>query len=138
MKTAATIKSTSKQKKIKEFEVSVPVDIDISKLGCDKVDIKWKEVSDRKLQSLILPGDTLPVVELDRVDPTEGDKDVPSPDALEAGTATSTLDEETKTTAETLEALQRQPSTADFPGHSSLPTPPAETEYFEGDGLLDV
>ena len=45
------------------------------------------------------------MVELDIVNPTGGEKDVPPPGALESNVTTSTLDEETKTAAETLEAL---------------------------------
>ena len=76
------------------------------------------------------------MVELDRVDPTEGDEDMSPLDALESGITTSTLEAETKTAAETLEALQRQLSTADLPGGSSLLTPPGKAEYFKGVQLL--
>ena len=69
------------------------------------------------------------------MDPTGGEKDIPLPSALESGVTTSTLDEETRAAAETLEALQRQSPTADFPRSSSLSTPPGEAQHFEG--LLD-
>ena len=45
------------------------------------------------------------MVELNRVGPTGGEKDMSLPGALESGVTTSTLDEETRTVAETLEAL---------------------------------
>ena len=132
LKTAATPKSTSKPKKISESEASVPMVIDISKLGSDRVDIRQRQASDWKLQSSILPGDTSPVVELNKVDLTEGEKDVPPSDASELGITTSALDEEARTAAETFKALQRQPPTADLPGSSSLLTPPGDEEHFEG------
>ena len=76
-KTAATLKSASKLKKTKESEVSITEIINILKPGSDEVDIKLRQTKDQELQSLILPGDTSPVVELDQVDSTEGEKNMP-------------------------------------------------------------
>ena len=64
------------------------------------------------------------MVELDKIDPAEGEKDVPPPDAPGSGIPTLAPDEETRAATEILKILQGQQWTAGLPEKSSLSTPP--------------
>ena len=63
---------------------------------------------------------------------------MPLPDAPGPIIPTYAPDEETRAAAETLKVLQRQQPTAGLPEGSSLSTPPGETDYFEGEGLMET
>ena len=78
------------------------------------------------------------MVELEKIDPAEGGKDMPPPDATGSSIPTFAPDEETRAAAETLEALQGQQWTAGLPKNLSLSTPPGEADYFDGGGLMET
>ena len=102
----------------------------------DKMKVQLKYTKDQQLQDSILSGETLPVVELGKINSAEGGKDMPPPDAPRSCIPTFAPDEETRAAAETLKALQGHQGTAGLPENSSLSTPPGEAEYFEGVGLM--
>ena len=108
------------------------------KPGSDEANIQPRHTTDQELQDSVLPGETSPVVELDKIDSTEGGEDMPPPDAPGPIIPTYAPDEETRAATETLEALQRQQPTAGLPESSSLSTPPDEADYFEGEGLMET
>ena len=62
-----------------------------------------------------LPGETSPVVELDKIDSAEGGRHMPPQDAPGPIIPTYAPDEETRAAAETLEVLQRQKPTEGLP-----------------------
>ena len=64
-----------KSKKTKS-KGTAPEIIDIMKPGSDKVSIQSRHAKDQELQGSILLGETLPVVELDKIDSTEGGEDM--------------------------------------------------------------
>ena len=76
-------------------------------------------------------GDTVPVVELDRINSIGRLKDVPSSDTPRL----SVPAEETRATVEVLETLQKQQPATGHHQSLNLSTPPGEAEYFEGRGL---
>ena len=78
------------------------------------------------------------MVELGKIDSTNGKKDMPPPDAPGSCIPTFAPDEETRATTETLKALQGHQGTAGLPENSSLSTPPGKAEYFEGGGLMET
>ena len=86
----------------------------------------------------ILYGGTSPVVELDKIDSTDGREDMPPPDAPGLTIPTYVPDEKTKPAAEVLEVLQKQQPTASPSQSSSLLTPHGEADYFEGGGLIET
>ena len=100
------------------------------------MNIQLRHAKDQELQGSILPGETLPVVELDKIYSAEGRRNMPPPDAPGSIIPTSAPDEEIRAAAETLKALQRQQLTAGLPEGSSLLTPPGEADYFESEGLI--
>ena len=116
------------------------------KPGSDKANIQLRHGKDQELQDSVLPGETLPGVELDKIDPAEGGADMPPPaeggadmpppDALRPIIPTSAPDEETRAAAETLKVLQMQQPSAGLPEGSNLLTPPGEADYFKGGGLM--
>ena len=55
------------------------------------------------------------MVELDKIDPAEGGKDMLPPDATGSSIPTFAPDEETRVATETLKALQGQEQTAGLP-----------------------
>ena len=106
------------------------------KPGSDEVEIQLRHTKDQELQNSILPGETSPMVELYKINPAEGGKDMPPPDATGSSIPTFAPDEETRVATETLKALQGQQQTADLPKNASLLTPPGEADYFDGGGLM--
>ena len=78
------------------------------------------------------------MVELDKIDSTEGGEHMPPPDAPGPIIPTYTPDEETRAAAEVLKMLQKQQPTASLPKNSSLLTPPDEANYFKGGGLMET
>ena len=108
------------------------------KPGSDEADIKLRHTKDQELQNSILSGETSPVVELDKIDPAEGGKDMPPTRCYRIQHSNFAPDEETRVAAETLEALQGQQWTASLPENSILSTPPGEADYFDGGGLMET
>ena len=80
-------------------------------------------------------GDSVPVVELDKINSIGRWKDIPLSDTPGLIVPAYAPDEETKAVAEVLETLQKQQPAAGHHGSSNLSTPPGEAEYFEG-GLM--
>ena len=78
--------------------------------------------------------ETVPVVELDKINLIDRWKDIPPPDTPGLIVPAYAPDEETKATAEVLKTLQKQQPAAGHHGSSNLSTPPGEAEYFEGGG----
>ena len=76
-------------------------------------------------------GDSVPVVELGKINSIGRWKDIPPPD-----TPNYAPDEETKAAAEVLEMLQKQQPAAGHHGSSNLSKPPGEAQYFKGRGLM--
>ena len=136
VKTTSSPKPTLKSKKTKKSDGTTPEVTDITKPGGDEVNIQLRHAKDQELQDSILPGETSPVVELDKINSAEGGRDMPPPDAPGPIIPTYAPDKETRAATETLEALQRQQPTAGLPKGSSLLTPPGEADYFEGEGLM--
>ena len=93
---------------------------------------------DQELQDSALPGETSPVVELDKINSAKGVRDMPLPDTPGPIIQTYTPNEETRAVTETLKVLQRQQPTAGLPEGPSLLTPPGEADYFEGEGLMET
>ena len=85
------------------------------KPGSDEVNIQLRHTKDQELRDSVLPGETSPVVELDKINSAEGERDMPPPDAPGPIIPTSAPDGETRAATETLEALQMQQLTVDFP-----------------------
>ena len=77
-------------------------------------------------------GDSVPVVELDKIYLIGRWKDIPPPETPRLIVPAYTPDEETKATAEVLKMLQKQQPAAGHHGSLNLLTPPGEAEYFEG------
>ena len=108
--------SAPKSKK-KKLEGTTAELIDILKPGSDK-NIKL--------------GDSIPVVELDKIDSPHRSKVIPSSDTQRL----TVPDEEARVTAEVLQTLNKQQPGA---GHHLCLTqsaPPGEAEYFDGSGLM--
>ena len=83
-------------------------------------------------------GDSVPVVELDKINSIGRWKDMPPPDTPGLIVPAYAPDEETKATAEVLKMLQKQQPAAGHHRSSNLSTPPGEAEYFEGGGLMST
>ena len=81
-------------------------------------------------------GDSVPVVELDKIDSIGRWKNMPPPDTPGLIGPAYALDKETKAAAEVLESLQKQQPAAGPHRSSNLSKPPGEAEYFEGGGLM--
>ena len=81
-------------------------------------------------------GDSVPVVELDKIDSIGRWKNMPPPDTPGLMVPAYVPDEETKAAAKVLEVLQKQQPAAGPHGSLNLSTPPGEAEYFEGGGLM--
>ena len=81
-------------------------------------------------------GDSVPVVELDKIDSIGRWKNMPPPDTPGLIVPAYAPDEETKAAAEALKMLQKQQPAAGSHGSLNLSTPPGEAEYFEGGGLM--
>ena len=77
-------------------------------------------------------GDSVPVVELDKIDLIGRWKNMPPPDTSGLMVPAHAPDKETKAAAEALKTLQKQQPTAGPHGSSNLSTPPGKAEYFEG------
>ena len=77
-------------------------------------------------------GDSVPVVELDKIDSPSRSKVIPSSDTQ----GWTVSDEEARVTAEVLQTLNKQQPGAGHPLCSSQSTPPGKAEYFEGSGLI--
>ena len=75
-------------------------------------------------------GDSVPIVELDKINSIGRWKNMPPPDTPGLIVPVYVPDEETKADAEVLKTLQKQP-TAGPHGSSNLSTAPGEAEYFE-------
>ena len=80
--------------------------------------------------------DSVPVVELDKIDLIGRWKDRPPPDTPGLIVPAYASDEETKAAAEVLEMLQKQQPAAGHHVNLNLSTPPGEAEYFKGGGLM--
>ena len=104
----------------------------------DEANIQLRHAKAQELQDSVLPGDTLPVVELDKINSAEGGRDMPPPEAPGPIIPSYAPDEETRAAAETLKVLQRQQPTAGIFEGSSLSTPPGEADYFKGEGLMET
>ena len=81
-------------------------------------------------------GDSVPVVELDKINSIGRWKDMPPQDIPGLIVQACAPDEETKAAAEVLKMLQKQQSAAGPHGSSKLSTSLGEAEYFEGGGLM--
>ena len=81
-------------------------------------------------------GDSVPVVELDKIDLISRWKNMPPPGTLEQSVPTYVPDEEIRAAAEVLKMLQKQQETAAPHGSSNLSIPPGEAQYFKGGGLM--
>ena len=113
-------KSASKSKKKKSEGTAAEI-IDITKPGSDEN---------------ITLGDSVPVVEPDKINSIGRWKNIPPPDTPGLIVPAHAPDEETKSAAEVLKSLQKQQPAASPHGSSNLSTPPGEAEYFEGGGLM--
>ena len=80
--------------------------------------------------------ETVPVVELDKIDSIGRWKDIPPSDTPGLIVPAYAPDEETKAAAEVLETLQKQQPVAGHHGSSNLSTPPGKAKYFKGGGLM--
>ena len=120
LKVTNSPKSASKSKKKKSEGMAAGI-IDIMKPG-----------SDENLKC----GDSVPVVELDKIHSIGRWKEMPAPDNPGLIFPAYAPDEETKATVEVLETLQKQQPAAGHHGSSNLSTPPGEPEYFKGRGLM--
>ena len=81
-------------------------------------------------------GDSVPVVEQDKIDLLGRWQDISPPDTPGLIVLAYAPDEETKATAEVLKMLQKQQPAAWHHGSLNLSTPPGEAKYFEGGGLM--
>ena len=81
-------------------------------------------------------GDSVPVVELDKIDSIGRWKDMPPPDTPRLIVPAYAPDEETKAAAEVLKTLQKQQPAAGPHGSLNMSAPPGEAEYFKGGGLM--
>ena len=113
-------KSALKSKKKKSEGMAAEI-IDIMKPGSDE-NIELE--------------DSVPVVELDKIDLIGRWKDIPPPDTPGQIVPAYTPDEETTATAEVLKTLQKQQPATGHHGSLNLSTPPGEAEYFIGGGLM--
>ena len=138
MKTTSSLKPALKSKKTKKSECTAPEVIDITKPGSDEANIQLRHAKDQELQDSILPSETSPVVELDKIDSAEGGGDMLPPDAPGPIIPTYAPDEETRAATETPKVLQRQQPTAGLPEGSSLLSPPGVADYFEVEGLMQT
>ena len=118
-KTTSSLKSAPKSKKSEGMAAEI---IGITKPGSGDENIKL--------------GDSVPVVELDKIDSIGRWKNMPPPGTPGLIVPAYALDEETKAAAEVLKMLQKQQPTAGPHGSSNLSTPPGEAEYFKGGGLM--
>ena len=121
LKTTSSLKSAPKSKR-KRSEGTAAEIIDIMKPGGGDENIEL--------------GDSVPVVELDKIDLIGRWKNMPPPDTPGLIVPAYAPDEETKAAAEVLKTLQKQQPTAGPHGSSNLSTPPGEAEYFKGGGLM--
>ena len=111
--------------------------MDITKPDNDEGNLQPK-YKDLQLQvSIPLERTQSSVIELGKVNPAKGRKDMPPPDSQEFAITTPVPDKETQAAAETLKSLQRHQGTDRHPENTSLFTPPGEVEYFEGRGLME-
>ena len=123
LKTTSSLKSTPKSKKRKSEGMAAKI-IDIMKQRSGDENIKL--------------GDSVPVVELDKIDSIRRWKNMPPPDTPGLIVSAYAPDEETKAAAEVLKMLQKQQPTAGPHGSLNLSTPPGEAEYFKGGGLVEM
>ena len=107
---------------VKEKEGMAAEIIDIMKPGSGDENIKL--------------GDSVPVVELDKIDSIGRWKNMPPPDTPGLIVPAYVPDEEMKAAAEVLKTLQKQKPTAGPHGSSNLSTPPGKAEYIKGGGLM--
>ena len=119
-KITSSQKSALKSKKKKSEGTAAEI-IDIMKPG-----------SDEKIKL----GDSVPVVELDKIGLIGRWMDMPPPDTPGLIVPAYAPDEETKAAAEVLEMLQKQQPAAGPHGSSNLSTTPGEAEYFKGGWLI--
>ena len=98
LKTVGSLKPGLKSKKPNKSEGMAPEVIDITKPEGNKVKVQLKYAKDQQLRDSILSGETLPVVELGKIDSAEGGKDMPPPDGPGSCIPTFAPDEETRAT----------------------------------------
>ena len=82
-KTRSSLKPAPKSKKTKKSKGTAPEVIDITKPGSDEANIQLRHAKNQKLRDSILPGETLTVLELDKINSTEEGEDMPPPDTPE-------------------------------------------------------
>ena len=100
-------------------------------MAAEIIDIT-KPGSDENIKS----EDSVPVVELDKIDSIGRWKNMPPPDTPGLIVPACAPDEETKATTEVLKMLQKQQPAAGHNGSSNLSTLLGEAEYLKGGGLM--
>ena len=121
LKTTSSLKSALKSKKKRSEGMAAEI-IDITKPGSGDENIKL--------------GDSVPVVELDKIDSIGRWKNMPPADTPGLIVPAYAWDEETKAAAEVFKMLQKQQLTAVPHGSLNLSTRPGEAKYFKGGGLM--
>ena len=101
-------------------------------MAAEIIDIMKPGSGDEKIKL----GDSVPEVELDKINLIGRWKNMPPPDTPGLIVPAYVPDEETKAAADVLKMLQKQQPTAGPHGSSNLSTPPGEAEYFKGGGLM--
>ena len=81
-------------------------------------------------------GDSVPVVELDKLNSIGRWKDIPQPDTPGLIVPAYAPDEETKAASEVLKMLQKQQPATGHHGSLNLLTPLGEAKYFKGGRLM--
>ena len=119
-KITSSPKFTSKSKK-KKLEGTAAENVEITKPGRDEN---------------IELGDSVPMVEQDKINSIGRWKDMPPQDTPGLIVPAYAPDEETKAAVEVLETLQKHQPAAGPHGSSSLSTTPGEAEYFKGGRLM--
>ena len=108
--------------------------VDITKSESDKVDLPSKQIQDEETDAVAQTKDDFsPVIKLERVGSTSGGVDMLQP-CYQSIDVTCITDEETRTTAETLESFREAEDPVVIDGTR---TPPGEAAHFEGTGLMD-
>ena len=124
-------KSSLRSQRTKESTGNV---VDIMKSESDEVEPQLKQIQDEKTDMVAqTKNDISPVVKLRRVGSTSGGVDRPQP-GYQSVDVKCITDEETRTTAKTLESFREaeDPTVID-----STRTPPGEATNFEGTSLMD-
>ena len=127
-------KSSLKSKRSWNTEESTGEVVDITKSESDKVEPPSKQIQHEETDTMAQTKDDFsPVVKLTRVGSTSWGVDMPQP-GYQSVNVTCITDEETKTTAETLESFREAEDPTVIDGTR---TPPGEATHFKGTGLMD-